>query len=89
MNYRFDNANHQFFFPRSDHTPFLQQGIPIISWFTGLHEDYHRPSDSADKIDYQKMEKIARTLLVTAWSLADADKRPRVDKSLPYTFGKK
>ena len=88
LNYRFDNANHQFFFPRSDHVPYLQQGIPIISWFTGIHEDYHRPSDSFDKIDYQKMERIARTLFVTTWSLADADKRPRVDRSLPYRIGK-
>ena len=36
------------------------QGILILSWFTGLHEDYHRPSDSAEKIDYRKMEKITR-----------------------------
>jgi hypothetical protein len=88
LNYRFDNANHQFFFPRSDHLPYLQQGVPIISWFTGLHEDYHRPSDSSDKIDYQKMERIARTLFVTVWSLADANKRPRIDRSLPYRIGK-
>jgi hypothetical protein len=88
LNYRFDNANHQFFFPRSDHVPYLQQGIPIVSWFTGIHEDYHRPSDSSDKIDYRKMERIARTLFVTAWSLADADKRPRIDRSLPYQIGK-
>lgn len=89
LNYRFDNVNHQFFFPRSDHVPYLQQGIPIISWFTGLHEDYHRPSDSSDKIDYQKIEKITRNLFVTAWTLADAAQRPRIDRSLPYGLGKK
>jgi hypothetical protein len=83
LNDRFDNVNNEHFFPRSDHVPYLQQGIPILSWFTGLHEDYHRPSDSADKIDYAKMEKITRTLLVTAWSLADAAKRPRMDQPLP------
>ncbi|MEP7343016.1 MAG: M28 family peptidase [Acidobacteriota bacterium] len=89
LNYRFDNVNNQFFFPRSDHVPYLQQGIPILSWFTGLHEDYHRPSDSSDKIDYQKMEKITRTLFVTAWSLADAAKRPRIDQPLPPGLGRK
>jgi hypothetical protein len=89
LNYRFDNVNHQFFFPRSDHVPYLQQGIPIISWFTGLHEDYHRPSDSPDKIDYRKIEKITRTLFVTAWSLADAAQRPRIDHPLPFGLGRK
>jgi hypothetical protein len=89
LNYRFDNVNNQFFFPRSDHTPYLQQGIPILSWFTGLHEDYHRPSDSSDKIDYRKMEKITRTLFVTSWSLADAAKRPRIDQPLPPGLGRK
>lgn len=89
LNYRFDNVNNEHFFPRSDHVPYLQQGIPILSWFTGLHEDYHKPSDSADKIDYRKMEKITRTLFVTAWSLADAAKRPLIDQPLPQGFGKK
>jgi len=66
-----------------------QQGILILSWFTGLHEDYHMPSDSSDKIDYRKMEKITRTLFVTAWSLADAAKRPRIDRPLPHGLGRK
>ena len=57
--------------------------IPIIFYFDGVHEDYHRPSDSADKIDYQKMEKVARTIYLTMWELADEDQRPRVDKKLP------
>jgi len=54
-----------------------------------LHEDYHLPSDSPDKIDYRKMEKITRTLFVTAWSLADAAKRPRIDQPLPHGLGRK
>ena len=83
LNYRFDKVSHQFFFPRSDHVPYLQKGLPVLSYFTGLHEDYHQPSDAPDKIDYQQMEKIARTIFVTAWSLADAAKRPRMDKPLP------
>src|SRR5262249_100137 len=89
LNYRFDNVNHQFFFPRSDHVPYLQKGVPILSWFTGLHQDYHLPSDSPDNIDYQKMEKITRTLFVTAWSLADAEKRPRIDQPLPQGLARK
>ncbi len=89
LNYRFDNVNNQFFFPRSDHTPYLQQGVLILSWFTGLHEDYHKPSDSSDKIDYPKMEKITRTLFITAWSLADAATPPQIDQPLPSGFGRK
>jgi Zn-dependent M28 family amino/carboxypeptidase len=89
LNYRFDNVNNERFFPRSDHVPYLQQGIPILSWLTGRHEDYHQPSDSPDKIDYRKMEKITRTLFVTAWSLADAAKRPRIDRPLPHGLGRK
>ena len=48
-----------------------------------MHEDYHQPSDSADKIDYQKMEKVARTVYAMMWKLANAPARPKVDKPLP------
>ncbi len=89
LNHRYDNVDDMRFFPRSDHVPYLQQGIPVLSWFTGSHEDYHRPSDSPDKIDYRKMEKITRTIFVTAWSLADAAKRPRIDQPLPPGLGRK
>ncbi len=89
LNYRYDNVNDMRFFPRSDHAPYLQQGIPVISWFTGSHVDYHRPSDSSDKIDYRKMERITRTIFVAAWSLADAARRPRIDRPLPPGVGRK
>jgi hypothetical protein len=89
LNHRYDNVNDHRFFPRSDHAPYLQQGIPVISWFTGSHEDYHRPSDSTDKIDYRKMERITRTIFVTAWSLAEAAGRPRIDRPLPPGVGRK
>jgi hypothetical protein len=48
-----------------------------------VHEDYHRPSDHADKIDYEKMEKVTRTVFATMWKLANAPSRPKVDKQLP------
>jgi hypothetical protein len=72
----------QFFF-RSDHYHYATKGIPIVFWFNGVHEDYHQPGDSPDKIDYQKMEKITRTIFLTLWELADAKKRPQIDKKLP------
>ncbi|HLL71451.1 MAG TPA: M20/M25/M40 family metallo-hydrolase [Pyrinomonadaceae bacterium] len=84
FNYKYDDpADPNRFFFRSDHFNYAQRGIPIIFYFDGVHEDYHRPSDTPDKIDYQKMEKITRTVLVTALELANAPARPRVDKQLP------
>lgn len=71
------------FFFRSDHFHYAVNGIPIVFWFTGVHEDYHQPGDHADKIDYQKMEKISRTIFLTMWELADLKQRPAVDKVLP------
>jgi hypothetical protein len=83
-NYRYDDPKdpNRFFF-RSDHFNYAQKGIPIIFWFDGVHEDYHQPGDSPDKIDYNKMEKVSRTVFATMYELADAKSRPTVDKQLP------
>jgi hypothetical protein len=71
------------FFFRSDHFHYAQNGIPIAFWFDGVHEDYHQASDSPDKIDYSKMEKVARTIFLTMWELTDLKERPKIDKQLP------
>lgn len=84
FNYKYDDpADSERFFFRSDHYNYAQKGIPIIFYFDGVHEDYHRPGDDASKIDYQKMERVTRTIFMTLWELADAPQRPRVDKQLP------
>lgn len=82
--YRYDDPNdpNRFFF-RSDHYNYARKGIPIVFFFDGVHEDYHRPGDSADKIDYQKMEKVARTIYMTLWEVANRPTPPKVDKQLP------
>lgn len=84
FNYKYDDPKdpERFFF-RSDHYNYARKGIPIIFYFDGVHEDYHRPSDHPDKIDYQKMEKVARTVMATLWALANSPERPKVDKQLP------
>jgi Zn-dependent M28 family amino/carboxypeptidase len=84
FNYKYDDPKdpNRFFF-RSDHFNYAQKGIPIIFYFDGVHEDYHQPSDSPDKIDYQKMEKVARTIYVTGLTIANLPARPKVDKQLP------
>ena len=83
-NYKYDDPNdtERFFF-RSDHFYYAQNGIPISFWFDGVHEDYHQPEDHPDKIDYQKMEKVTRTIFLTMWELTDLKERPKVDKQLP------
>jgi Zn-dependent M28 family amino/carboxypeptidase len=73
---------HRFFY-RSDHYNYARKGIPIIFFFDGEHEDYHRAGDTADKIDYQKMEKITRTVYMTLWEIANRPLRLKVDKPLP------
>jgi Zn-dependent M28 family amino/carboxypeptidase len=71
------------FFFRSDHYNYARKGIPIIFFFDGVHEDYHRAGDTADKIDYQKMEKITRTIYMTLWEIANRQLRLKVDKPVP------
>ena len=82
--YRYDDPNdpNRFFF-RSDHYNYARKGIPIIFFFDGVHEDYHRPGDEAQKIDYVKMEKVARTIYMTLWEVANRATRVKVDKQLP------
>ena len=83
-NYKYDDPNdEEKFFFRSDHFHYAVNGIPIAFWFDGVHEDYHQASDHADKIDYRKMEKVARTIFLTMWELSDLATRPKVDKQLP------
>ena len=82
--YRYDDpADPNRFFFRSDHYNYARKGIPIVFFFDGEHEDYHRPGDSVDKIDFQKMEKVARTIYMTLWEVASRPSRPVVDKQLP------
>lgn len=67
------------YYYRSDHYNFAKNNIPVIFYFSGVHEDYHKPGDTADKIRYEKMEKIARLVFHTAWEIANRDERPRLN----------
>jgi hypothetical protein len=89
FNYKYDDPNdpEQFFY-RSDHYNYAKKGIPIIFYMDGSHADYHQPSDSIEKINFEQMEKVARTIMATGWALANAPTRPKVDKPLaPQTAG--
>ena len=61
---------------RSDQWPFLQRRIPAVFFHTGLHPDYHTSFDRPEKIDYGKIERIARLVYQASWDLAQADSRP-------------
>jgi hypothetical protein len=83
-NYHYDAPNDpERLFYRSDHFNYAKHGVPIIFFFDGVHEDYHRPTDSPDKIDYQKMQSVARTIFILASELANAPTRPVIDKQIP------
>lgn len=69
------------FYYRSDHYNFAKHNIPVIFYFNGTHADYHRPTDDVEKINFEKMTKVARLIFHTAWELANAEQRPVVDKS--------
>lgn len=78
-----DPADPNRFFFRSDHYNYARKGIPIIFFFDGVHEDYHRPGDEPQKIDYDKMQKVTQTVYMTLWAVANLPMRPKVDKRLP------
>lgn len=61
---------------RSDQWPFLQRGVPALWFHTGLHPDYHTVNDRAEKINYEKMEKIARLVHQVSWNLANTTQAP-------------
>jgi len=75
--------NGQRIFYRSDHYNFAKKGIPVAFYTTGIHTDYHRVSDSPDKIDYALMETITRNVAGVAWVVGNAATRPKLNAKLP------
>lgn len=81
LDYTFNDENDpNRFYYRSDHYNFAKNNIPIIFYFNGTHDDYHRPSDTPDKINYDLLENRSRLIFHTAWEIANRDKRIIVDK---------
>ena len=61
---------------RSDQWPFLQRGVPAVWFHTGLHPDYHTTNDRPEKINYEKMERVARLVHQVSWDLAQQVTKP-------------
>jgi hypothetical protein len=63
------------FYYRSDHYNFAKNNIPVIFYFSGVHEDYHKSTDTVEKIDFEKTARVARLVFLTAWELANREER--------------
>lgn len=70
------------FYYRSDHYNFAKHGVPIIFYFNGTHADYHKSSDTVDKINFPLMEKRVRLVFHTAWEMANRDEMLKRDIKL-------
>jgi hypothetical protein len=81
---RYDN-NSSNLLRRSDQWPFLQRGVPAMGFITGLHPDYHTQYDRPEKINYVKMEKIARLVHQVSWDIANADAKPKAPATRSIT----
>jgi hypothetical protein len=75
--------NGQRIFYRSDHYNFAKMGIPIAFFTVGLHPDYHRPTDTPEKIDYKEIQVVSKTVAAVAWVLGNQAGRPKLKANLP------
>ncbi|GGA87525.1 M28 family peptidase [Puia dinghuensis] len=84
LDYKFDDPNdRERIYYRSDHYNFARKGVPIIFYFDGIHADYHQPTDTPDKINYDIMEKRAHLVFFTAWEMANRNDMLKRDIALP------
>jgi hypothetical protein len=72
-----DDPNRYYY--RSDHYNFAKNNIPVIFYFNGVHADYHKESDTIEKIHFPKIEKISRYIFLTAWELANRNERIKLN----------
>jgi Peptidase family M28 len=77
--YNDENDPNRYYY-RSDHYNFAERGIPAIFYFNGTHADYHMTTDTIDKINFEKMAKIAKLAFYTAWEIANRPDRLRLNK---------
>lgn len=76
LDYTFDDKNDpNRFYYRSDHYNFAKNNIPVIFYFNGVHSDYHKISDTPEKINYDLLAKRTKLVFYTAWELANRSKR--------------
>ena len=81
LDYTYNEADdpNRFYF-RSDHYNFAKNNIPVNFYFNGTHADYHKPTDTVEKIEYDLLAQRAQLVFYTAWQLANRENRIMVDK---------
>lgn len=81
IDYTYNDPGHpERIYYRSDHWNFAKHNVPIIFYFNGVHEDYHLPTDTVDKIEFDLLQKRAQLVFYTSWVIANRDQRLVVDK---------
>lgn len=81
LDYVYNDENHpENFYQRSDHWNFAKNGIPIIFYFNGVHEDYHKQGDEVSKINFEILAKRDQLVFYTAWEIANKEARIVSDK---------
>ncbi|MBV6647467.1 MAG: M28 family peptidase [Cyclobacteriaceae bacterium] len=76
--YNDENDPNRFYY-RSDHYNFAKNDIPVIFYFNGTHADYHRPTDTIEKIHFEKMLNITKYVFYTAWEIANREDRVKLN----------
>jgi len=75
LDYTYNAEDHpEMFYYRSDHYNFAKYGIPVIFYFTGVHNDYHKPTDEVDKILFDRMALITKLIFYTAWEVSNMER---------------
>lgn len=85
FDYKFDHPDdpHRIYF-RSDHYHFARKGVPVLFFYDGmLKSDYHKPTDTWEKINYTLYEKRARLVFHIAWELANREEKLVRDLEIP------
>ena len=81
LNYKFNSdSDPNRYYMRSDHYNFVKNNIPVIFYFNGTHADYHKPTDTPDKIDFEVLANRARLVFLTTWEIANRNDRILIDK---------
>lgn len=89
LDYKYnDPKDPNMFYYRSDHYNFAKNNIPIIFYFNGVHEDYHKEGDEVSKIHFPMLAKRAQLVYLTAWELANREQRIVVDKTNDFPADK-
>jgi hypothetical protein len=81
FDYTYNDQNHpERLYYRSDHWNFAKNNIPIVFYFDGIHEDYHKPTDEVSKIEFDLLAKRAQCVFYTAWEIANREQRIMPDQ---------